>query len=62
MTTLSNSSAGIPPPNSGMPPLSADGHRIAPNRPEHNRNKKVFHSLDDARHVIARQSCGTAVR
>jgi hypothetical protein len=45
MTTLSNSSAGIPPLNIGMPPRFADGHRIAPDRLERNRNAKVFHNL-----------------
>jgi hypothetical protein len=62
MTTLSNSSAGTPPLNFGMPPRFADGHRIAPNRLEHNRNTKVFHNLKDTGSVITRQSCGAVVR
>ncbi len=56
MTTLSNSSAGIPPLNSRMPPRFADGHRIAPNRTEHNQNMTVFHNLEDTATAVTRQS------
>jgi hypothetical protein len=49
MTTLSKNSAGIPPLTFGIPPRFADAHRIAPNRPRHNRNTKVFHNLADTR-------------
>jgi hypothetical protein len=45
-----------------MPPRFADGHRIAPNRPEHNRNATVFHNLQNTSGIIARESCGAVVR
>jgi hypothetical protein len=45
-----------------MPPQFADAHRIAPNRPGHNRNAKFFHNLTISVNKTARNSSGTVVR
>ena len=57
MTNFSNSSAGISPLYPAALKRSADGPRIAPDRPGHNSTVQVLHNFDKTVENASRKDC-----